>query len=330
MTMQGTAFQKVASALFYSTASIMIIFCNKFVLTSFLFPSFNFLGLSQMAATVLILGGARLVGFLSFPFSRSVPGHVFPLPLIYVANLVFGLGSTKRLSLPMFTVLRRFSILFTLILEQAILGVKASNAVKWSVATMIFGAIVAALNDLSFDLQGYTFILLNDATTALMGVYTKKKLETKEIGKYGLLFYNAAFNILPFYYFCHSQGDVTSALSFPDWSRLPFLICFFVASVMGFVLNYATVLCTSYNSALTTTIVGCLKNLIVTYVGMVVGGDYVFSVSNFVGVNISVAASLWYSYITFAQKDKTKATRTSPLPDKVAPVIPDKYSSLPN
>merc|ERR1719193_2874497 len=186
-----------------------------------------------------------------------------------------------RLTLPMFTVLRRFSILFTLMLEQYILNVQASFAVKCSVATMILGALVAASNDLSFDAVGYAFILLNDAATALNGVFTKKKLQAKQVGKYGLLFYNGLFNVLPF-----------------------------------------LVLCTSYNSALTTTIIGCLKNLIVTYTGMFIGGDYVFSWPNFLGLNVSVAGSLWYSYITFVQKEITPRDRTSPLPDKPGPVLP--------
>ena len=50
------------------------------------------------------------------------------------------------------TVLRRGSILFTMIAEYFVLGVKAEVRVQLSVYLMIFGAAMAASNDLSFHL----------------------------------------------------------------------------------------------------------------------------------------------------------------------------------
>ena len=67
--------------------------------------------------------------------------------------MLFGLGGTQELSLPMLTVLRRFSILMTMIVEFYILNVVADNNVKMCVFLMIFGAVIAALNDLAFNLK---------------------------------------------------------------------------------------------------------------------------------------------------------------------------------
>ena len=56
--------------------------------------------------------------------------------------------------------------------------------VQLSVCLMIFGALVAAFNDLAFNLPGYIYLLLNDIFTAGNGVVMKKKLNAKDLGKY--------------------------------------------------------------------------------------------------------------------------------------------------
>lgn len=310
---QNVVFQRVGSALFYGLSSLMITVVNKTVLTSFEFPSFQVLGIGQMLATILLLITAKKLRYVDFPHLETATfGKIWPLPVIYIGNMIFGLGGTKQLSLPMFTALRRFSILMTMIAEYYILGAKARVSVQLSVYTMIAGAVVAALNDLAFNLEGYLFILLNDLFTAANGVYMKKKLESKELGKYGLMYYNSLFMIVPAIAIAGWMGDARSAIEFPHWNNAFFILQFGLSCVMGFVLSYSMILCTMHNSALTTTIIGCLKNICVTYLGMIVGGDYIFTWLNFIGLNLSVIGSLVYTWVTFRKKEPSDP-KYSPL-----------------
>ena len=188
--------KKILAALFYGVSSFMIMVVNKRVLTNYHFPSFQVLGIGQMIATILILNIGKALKVINYPdLSTETFRKIWPLPLMYLGNMVFGLGGTQNLSLPMMTVLRRFSILMTMIGryfknqikcgqkkwilyaklnktfalircyslflcaivilgEFYILKVKPSTSVQLSVYLMILGSIVAAYNDLAFNLRG--------------------------------------------------------------------------------------------------------------------------------------------------------------------------------
>ncbi|XP_061873751.1 nucleotide sugar transporter SLC35D2 isoform X2 [Colius striatus] len=276
-----SALPRVLSALFYGTCSFLIVLINKALLSTYSFPSPLFLGIGQMAATILILYVSKLNKIVHFPdFDKSIPMKLFPLPLIYVGNHISGLSSTSKLR-------KRYPL-----------------SIIVSVFAIILGAFIAAGSDLSFNLEGYTFVLLNDIFTAANGVYTKQKIDPKELGKYGVLFYNACFMVVPTVIISFSTGDFQQATHFQHWTNFLFVFQFILSCLLGFLLMYSTVLCSHYNSALTTTVVGAIKNISIAYIGMLIGGDYIFSVLNFIGLNICMAGGLRYSFLTFRGDSK--------------------------
>ncbi|EDQ88859.1 uncharacterized protein MONBRDRAFT_32678 [Monosiga brevicollis MX1] len=259
--------KQLTTAVFYGVSSIAIMMVNKIVLTQYGFPSAEVVAVCQMVFTIIALSFAKLFGLVSYPdFSGKVFWQVFPLPLIYLGNLISGLGGTQLISLPMFTLLRRFSILMTMLAEKWMLG-----------------------DDLSFNLVGYMYILVNDLLTAVNGVVIKKKLDSKELGSFGLMYYNCLFS-LPFavatVFLEPSKLEATRAFEF--WHDPSFMACFLASCAMGFLLTYSIFICTQVNSALTTTVVGCLKNILVAYLGMTMA-DYVFSWLNFAGINLRLS-----------------------------------------
>ncbi|XP_057405095.1 UDP-N-acetylglucosamine/UDP-glucose/GDP-mannose transporter isoform X3 [Balaenoptera acutorostrata] len=205
---------KLLSALFYGTCSFLLVLVNKALLTTYRFPSPIVLGIGQMAVTIMILYVSKLNKVIHFPdFDKKIPIKLFPLPLLYVGNHISGLSSTSKLSLPMFTVLRKFTIPLTLLLETIILG-----------------------SDLAFNLEGYIFVFLNDIFTAANGVYTKQKMDPKELGKYGVLFYNACFMIIPTLIISVSTGDLRQATEFNQWKNVLFITQFLLSCFLGYTL----------------------------------------------------------------------------------------------
>lgn len=321
----ATQFSKISTAAFYGISSFLITVINKRVLSSpYKFPSFLVLSLGQLIASIAVLFCGKKLKIVTFPAaSNDLVKKIFPLPLIYLGNMIFGLGGTQALSLPMFAALRRFSVLMTMFMEFYILKIRPTTAVQLSVYAMIGGALLAASDDLSFNLEGYAFIMITNALTASNGVFVKKKLSGSDLGTYGLMFYNSLVMLVPAIIVTWIVGDLHEAFEYDQWTNPMFVVQFLLSCIMGFVLNYSTVLCTQHNSALTTTIVGCLKNVSITYIGMFIGGDYIFSWLNCIGINISVFGSLVYTYVTFRKKNKQHHG-----PDREKLLAPNKVESV--
>lgn len=254
---------RLLSALFYAICSFMITVINKIVLTTYSFPSPNILGIGQAITTILILRAACSFRAITIRRLSMLSNKIWILAFLYLGNLMSGLAGTKNLPLPMFTVLRRFCIVMTVILEYILLGVRQSTPILFTIFTMILGSFVAAASDLTFNAIGYTQVMTSNLFSAANGVYIKKTTDSKEISKHELLYYNALLTVLPLILISsidiYTTDRAEGLIKFNHWDEFGFVISFLASCTMGYLLMYSTVLCTHYNSALTTTIIGTIK-----------------------------------------------------------------------
>jgi solute carrier family 35 protein len=356
---------KVLAAMMYGVTSLVIVFANKllFSTASIAFPSFKFVALCQYITTVCVMwyrnqGSSDHTSSedksprrrLFPPLSRGVFWAVMPLPLVFFVNTLSGLGATMHLNVPMFVLLRRFSILMTMVLEMWLLQRAFPGLVKVSVMLMVVAAVIAAYGDLQFDLGGYAFILSNDLFTALQGVVLRKKqdegqrrrsrevkeaedsgiisppdaadaqarLTTEALSSESLLYYNALFSVpLGAALWMSDAKEFRAVLHYQHWTHPLFMLCFASSMLLGFAMNFSYFLCTKVNSPLTTTVVGSMKNVVSSYVGMFI--DYRYSSLNFVGLNIGVFATMLYSHteIQKVKQSKRKRSASTALPPQL-------------
>lgn len=138
-----------------------------------------------------------------------------PLALVNVLNVVSGLVGTGGLNVPMFIALRRFTLVFTILLERYWLKKTHDWPTLSAMGIMIGGAMVAAATDLTFSPVGYAAVLCNDVLTSLYLIMVKNTPATNGLSTTGMLFYNSTLSLPMLAAAVVYQGEPAGMLSFP-------------------------------------------------------------------------------------------------------------------
>jgi len=188
--------EKIGTALFYGFSSLAVILVNKIVMTSYKFPHFDILATAQFLATSVIF--TILIHLKKVEVTKlsiDVFLEIIPITMMFLANVICGLGGTGQLNLPMFTALRRTSILMALVGQYFILNKGSNKTELFSIFLMVGGAFIAAYYDLTYDASGYIYVTLNNIFTALSGIYMKKASVGGKCNKNGIMYYNSLFSL---------------------------------------------------------------------------------------------------------------------------------------
>ncbi|XP_059287120.1 UDP-N-acetylglucosamine transporter UGNT1-like isoform X1 [Lycium ferocissimum] len=297
-------------AISYMACAVLLVIFNKAALSSYEFPCANVITLFQMLSSSLILYALRRWKVISFTVQDSntvvkhttnlVPFktvlHCTPVALSYLLYMLVSMESIRGISVPMYTTLRRTSVVFTMMAEYFLARKKYSSHVVACVGIIMLGAFVAGARDLSFDYYSYIIVFVSNITTAIYLACISSIGESSGLNSFGLMWCNGIICTPILLLWTAYRGDLEATRNFPYLYTPGFQAVIFLSCALAFLLNYSVFLNTTINSALTQTVCGNLKDLFTVGFGWIVFRELPFDLLNIVGQCLSFLGSCLYAY----------------------------------
>ena len=302
-----------ASLAAWSVASGAITVVNKTVMVDkgFAYP---FALCAMGLATSGLLSGL-LIALGAVPATRPLTGRVLAREVVPVAAcgalaMYLGNCAVPSLSMAFLQILKAFTPAVTYAVSY-LAGLEAASAgLVLSVGTIVAGTAVATVEERQgpgvFHAKGFAYFMASVASEALRVVLIQKLVAGNGAGGpdarppmhpleglRNMALPSAALMVLGALVWerdgLRSHGLAVAAREAP---------LFALASVLGFTVNLATFLGIKYASSLTVKCVGCVKNALIVYVG-VLQGERVSGLQ-LLGYGLSVAGFGGYSYFKTA------------------------------
>ena len=282
----------------YMISSVLLMWSNKQVLSVYNFPSTFALMLIQCFVSLIVffilhMSGEVKIQILSY---ERLKFH-FPLLVVTVINIFFGLIASASMPAAMFTALRRLSILLCMYAQMYFLGQKLSATAVCSVWCTVIGAMVASVHDFNFNLVSYSYVMLNNIFTVAQQVLTQISIKN-QIAKPTLVFYKSMILIIVSMVSIAINQEMMKLRNFQLWYNGQFVIVMFTSCFMSICINYSILWCIEENSALTLAVSGSVKNIIIGFLSCagIIDNDYIFNWKNFLALQFAAVASLVYVY----------------------------------
>ncbi|XP_050124304.1 UDP-N-acetylglucosamine transporter UGNT1 [Malus sylvestris] len=299
------------AAISYMACAVMLVMFNKAALSSYKFPSANVITLFQMICSCGFLYTLRRWKMISFTVGESsiisddstttlVPlktlKKTLPLAGAYLLYMLATMESVRGVNVPMYTTLRRTTVVFTMVMEYVLAGQRYTAPIVRSVGLIVLGAFVAGSRDLSFDAHGYGVVFLSNITTAVYLATIARIGKSSGLNSFGLMWCNG-FTCGPILLFLtFISGDLKATIEFPYLLSPGFMAVLLCSCILAFFLNYSIFLNTTLNSALTQTICGNLKDFFTVGLGWMLFGGLPFDILNVIGQSLGFLGSGLYAY----------------------------------
>lgn len=308
-------------AVFYAVSSMFLSLFNKSLLSSFAFNGYFLLLAYQMAFSLFLCVVSR--DYLGNPF--KIPAYdyglhkgSFLLGVLYVANVGAGLIGLQLVNIPLFLCIRRLTTPTILLYDFVARKKVQSKEINASIFFIFAGTIIAGYETLTADLFGYAVTMLNNLFTAASMAFQKDffdKNQGVKLTAFGVLYFNSLTALPLAFVLSLVTSEISSLSSFAHVGSLSFWINFIIAGSLGPILTYSSVLSTTYNSPLSTSVTGTAKDICLTVAGALSFSDFEATTTNVFGILLSFIGTGIYSWFSL-QGLTTKTMSTSSDTDK--------------
>ena len=141
----------------------------------------------------------------------------------------------------------------------------------------------------------------------------KQYSEKRQISALGIVYMNSIIAAPLTFVLAMLFGEYYAVADFAHLYSIPFWCGFVLASFMGILLTYSSVLSTTYNSPLATSVTGNAKDIATTLIGYALFAGFVPTVMSVGGILLSFVGAFVYSYVSIAKQLRASAANL-PLP----------------
>lgn len=300
--------QALMSCLMYVGCSTLMVLVNKWLASTLDVQAHITLLLMQNAVATILVALLRSAGVVQYPpFDVKVALQWLPVDMFFVVMLSTSFEAMRFLSVPMITVFKQLANLLTVAGEFFFFGKGVTYGVILSFGVMIFGAVLAAANDLAFSFTGYAWQISNCVSTSGYVLYLKHATQSIELSKFGMVFYNNLLSIplLGIIAILHNEPAVLYDAHQRGVINADFFVINAFAGSLGLLLNLASVWCVSATSATTYAVVGALNKIPSSFLGFLLF-DTVITEQMGTYISISLVGGFMYSYEKLRQSRQAR------------------------
>ena len=281
----------------YSCCSISMILLNKLVMDTHGLDYPMGLLFSQNAAALILVVVAKKQGWVDFPpFDWNIARKWLPLTLLFVAMLWTSMKSLKTMSVAVQTILKNLSTIITACGDWYFFEKKLSIYIFGAFGVMATGAYLGSRGDPWVTAEGLFWTLTNVTVTSCYLLYMKLLMGdvTKEIGKYGPVFYNNLLS-LPFL-FLPAAPTLPSLINGIANGTAGMWFCVAGMVCVGGVMTFATFWCMRVTSPTTYAVTGSLNKIPLALLGIFVFGHHPSAMGWF-GIAVALSGGMWYTWL---------------------------------